>query len=67
MQCDIAFVLIIQVFMWELPYYGTGGGMHFLQETEAVKNKNIDTVTSDKCQEEPTCIIQHPGFHPVYQ
>ena len=35
------------------------------QEIEAVKNKNIEAVTSGECQEEPTCITQHPGFHPV--
>ena len=35
------------------------------QEIEAVKNKNIETVASGKCQEEPICITQHPGFHPV--
>ena len=35
------------------------------QEIEAVKNKNIKAVTSGECQEKPTCITQHPGFHPV--
>ena len=35
------------------------------QEIEAVKNKNIEAVTSGKIQEEPTGITQHPGFHPV--
>ena len=35
------------------------------QEIEAVKHKIIEAVTSGECQEQPTCITQHPGFHPV--
>ena len=36
------------------------------QEIEQVKNKLIEAVTSGECQEEPPCITQHPGFHPVF-
>ena len=35
------------------------------QEIEQVKNKLNEAVTSGECEEEPTCITQHPGFHPV--
>lgn len=35
------------------------------QEITAVENKIIAAVTSGECQEEPKCITQHPGFHPV--
>ena len=35
------------------------------QEITAVKNKIIEAVTSGECQEEPNCVTQHPGFHPV--
>ena len=35
------------------------------QEIEQVKNKLNEAVTSGECDEEPTCITQHPGFHPV--
>ncbi|CAH3162429.1 unnamed protein product, partial [Porites lobata] len=35
------------------------------QEIEQVKNKLSEAVTSGECEEEPTCITQHPGFHPV--
>lgn len=34
-------------------------------EIEAVQNKNIEAVTSGECEEQPRCITQHPGFHPV--
>ena len=34
-------------------------------EIEAVQNKNIEAVTSGECEEQPQCITQHPGFHPV--
>ena len=34
-------------------------------EIEAVQNKNIEAVTSGECEEQPQCIKQHPGFHPV--
>ena len=36
------------------------------QEIEQVKNKLIEAVTSGECQEEPPCITQHPGLHPVF-
>ena len=35
------------------------------QEIERVKNKLIEAVTSGECEEQPKCITQHPGFHPV--
>ena len=35
------------------------------QEIEAVNNKLIEAVTSGECEEKPSCITQHPGFHPV--
>ena len=35
------------------------------QEIEAVKNKLVEAVTCGECEEQPTCITQHPGFHPV--
>ena len=35
------------------------------QEIEQVKNKLTKAVTCGECQEQPTCITQHPGFHPV--
>ena len=35
------------------------------QEIEAVKNKLVEAVTCGECDEQPTCITQHPGFHPV--
>ncbi|CAH3024096.1 unnamed protein product [Porites evermanni] len=34
------------------------------QEIEQVKNKLNEAVTRGECEEEPTCITQHPGFHP---
>ena len=34
-------------------------------EIDAVQNKNIEAVTSGECEEQPPCITQHPGFHPV--
>ena len=35
------------------------------QEIEQVKNKLIEAVSSGECEEQPKCITQHPGFHPV--
>ena len=35
------------------------------QEIKAVQNKIIEAVTSGECQEQPTRITQHPGFHSV--
>ena len=35
------------------------------QEITAVKNKIIEDVTSGECHEDPKCLTQHPGFHPV--
>ena len=37
----------------------------YCQEIEQVKNKLNEAVTSGECDEEPMCITQHPGFHPV--
>ena len=35
------------------------------QEIEQVKNKLIEALSSGECEEQPKCITQHPGFHPV--
>ena len=35
------------------------------QEIEQVKNKLIEAASSGECEEQPKCITQHPGFHPV--
>ena len=35
------------------------------REIEQVKSKLTEAVTCGECTEEPTCITQHPGFHPV--
>ena len=35
------------------------------QEIEQVNNKLNEAVTNGEFEEEPTCITQHPGFHPV--
>jgi len=35
------------------------------QEIEAVKNKLVEAVTCSECEEQPTCITQDLGFHPV--
>ena len=35
------------------------------QEIDQVQNKLIEAVSSGECEEQPKCITQHPGFHPV--
>ena len=35
------------------------------QEIEQVKNKLIEAVSFGECEEQPKCITQHLGFHPV--
>ena len=35
------------------------------REIEQVKSKLTEAVTCGECTEEPKCITQHPGFHPV--
>ena len=35
------------------------------QEIEAVKQKNLEAVEVAQLENPPSCIVNHPGFHPV--
>ena len=38
---------------------------YVVKKLRGSKNKLIEAVTSGECEEQPKCITQHPGFHPV--
>ena len=37
----------------------------YCQEVDAVRNKILEDIMDERLQEEPRCIVQHPGFEAV--